>query len=150
MQSIGTEVPEELYTIPLGRADIKREGSDVTVVATSLMVHKALAAADQMANEGVSVEVVDPRSLVPLDRATIVGSVEKTRRAVVASEDCYTGGITAELAALIAAEAFDYLDAPVERVAAFDTPIPFAPACERDVIPQMEDIVAAIHRTLDE
>ena len=150
VQPIGTEVPEEPYTIPLGQADIKREGSDVTVIATSLMVHKALAAAERLAGQNISVEVVDPRSLVPLDRDTIVRSVHKTRRAVVVSEDCYTGGITAELAAMIGHEAFDYLDAPVERVAAFDTPIPFAPACEFDVIPQVQDIVAAVRRTLDE
>lgn len=150
MQAIGTEVPEKQYTIPLGQADVKREGSDVTVVATSLMVHKSLAAADVLAGEGITVEVVDPRSLAPLDSDTIVASVQKTRRAVVVSEDCYTVGITAELAAMISKEAFDFLDAPVERVAAFDTPIPFAPASEFDVIPQVEDIVAAVRRTLDD
>jgi pyruvate/2-oxoglutarate/acetoin dehydrogenase E1 component len=150
MQPLGTDVPEEAYTIPLGKADVKREGSDVTIVATMLMVHKSLAAAESLAQDGISAEVVDPRCLVPLDREALVGSVRKTRRAVVVSEDCLTGGVTAEMAAIISREAFDYLDAPVERVAAVDTPIPFAPACERDVIPQVEDILAAVMRTMDQ
>jgi len=150
IRPVGTEVPEEPYTIPIGVADVKREGADVTVVATSLMVHKSLAAAERLAERGISVEVVDPRSLVPLDLDTLLASVRKTRKAVIASEDTLTGGITAELAALISNRAFDYLDAPVERVAAVDTPIPFAPACERDAIPQVDDIVAAIGRVLEE
>jgi len=149
MQPLGTDVPEEPYAIPLGSADVKREGSDVTIVATMLMVHKALAAAALLAEQGISAEVVDPRSLVPLDTAALTASVKKTRRAVVVSEDCRTCGVTAEIAAVIAREAFDYLDAPVERVAAADSPIPFAPACERDVIPQVESITAAVTRAMD-
>lgn len=148
-RAIGTDVPEEQYTVPLGSADIKREGTDVTIVATSVMVHRSIAAAEELEDEGVSVEIVDLRSLVPLDRETLLASVKKTRHAVVASEDAFTCGVTAELAALISFECFDYLDAPVERVAAVDSPIPFAPICERDVIPQVADLVIAVRRSLN-
>ena len=127
---LGADVPEELYTIPLGKADIKRPGKHVTVIATLLMVHRALAAARSLAEEGIEVEVIDPRTLVPLDTETILASIRKTHRAVVVSEDVARAGVSAELIALIATEAFDDLDAPVERVAALDTPIPFAPRAE--------------------
>ena len=137
-------VPEEEYTIPFGVADVKREGTDVTVVATLYMVHKALAAAEILAKEGVSVEVVDPRTLVPLDKETITESVKKTGRVVIVTEDCKTAGVSAELAALIAEEALDYLDAPVKRVTAFDVPIPFSPPLENFVIPDEKRIIKAI------
>jgi acetoin:2,6-dichlorophenolindophenol oxidoreductase subunit beta len=145
--SIGTDVPEEMYTIPLGKAEVKRPGKHVTVVATLVMVHRALAAADQLAAEGIELEIIDPRTLVPLDTETILASVRKTHRVVVASEDHSRAGVTAELAAIISHDAFDYLDAPVERVAAVDAPIPFGPA-ERGVIPSVDWIIKAVRRVL--
>lgn len=138
------EVPEEEYTIPFGKAEVKREGADVTVVATMYMVHKALSAAKQLEKEGLSVEVVDPRTLTPLDRRAIVASVKKTGRIVVVSEDCKTAGVSAEIAAVVAEEALDYLDAPVKRVAEPDTPIPFSPPLEQHVIPDEKAIIKAI------
>ncbi|HUV98321.1 MAG TPA: alpha-ketoacid dehydrogenase subunit beta [Candidatus Paceibacterota bacterium] len=138
------EVPEEEYTVPFGVAEIKREGSDVTVVATMLMVHKALEAAKTLEKEGLSVEVVDLRTLVPLDKEAIKASVKKTGHLVVVSEDCKTAGVTAEIAAVVAEEALDYLDAPIKRVAEPDTPIPFSPPLEKYVIPDEKSIVKAI------
>jgi pyruvate/2-oxoglutarate/acetoin dehydrogenase E1 component len=138
------EVPEEEYTVPFGVAEIKREGIDVTVVATMFMVHKALEAAKTLEMEGLSVEVVDLRTLVPLDKEAIKASVRKTGHLVVVSEDCKTAGVTAEIAAVVAEEALDYLDAPIKRVAEPDTPIPFSPPLEKYVIPDEESIVKAI------
>jgi len=138
------QVPEGDYTIPLGSADVKREGSDVTVVATMMMVHKSLNAANQLSKEGISVEVVDPRTLVPLDKQTILSSVKKTGRAVVVSEDVKTCGVTSEIASVIAEEGFDYLDAPVKRVASLDAPTPYSPVLEERILPQEADIVKAI------
>jgi pyruvate/2-oxoglutarate/acetoin dehydrogenase E1 component len=138
------EVPEEEYTVPFGVAEIKREGSDVTVVATMFMVHKALEAAKKLEKEGLSVEVVDLRTLVPLDKEAVKASVKKTGRLVVVSEDCKTAGVTAEIAAVVAEEALDYLDAPIKRVAEPDTPIPFSPPLEKHVIPDEESIAKAI------
>lgn len=138
------EVPEEDYTVPFGVADVKREGKDVTVVATLYMVHKTLKAAEILEVEGVSVEVVDPRTLTPLDKKAIINSVKKTGRLVVVSEDCKTAGVTAEIAAMVAEEAIDYLDAPIKRVAEPDTPIPFSPPLERYVIPDEKAIVKAV------
>lgn len=139
-----SEVPEEEYTIPFGVADVKREGTDVTILATSYMVHKALNAAIELEHEGVSVEVVDPRTLTPLDRGAIVASVKKTGRIVVVCEDCKTAGVSAEIAAVVAEEALDYLDAPVKRVAEPDTPIPFSPPLEQFVIPNEKAIIKAV------
>ena len=141
-------VPEEEYEIPFGKADIKREGKDVTVVATMMTVHKSLRAADELDKEGVSVEVVDPRTLVPLDKKTIVDSVRKTGRAVVVSEDCKTAGVAAEISSMIMEEAFDYLDAPVMRISAPDVPIPYSPELERIVIPQENDIVNVVREII--
>jgi len=141
-------VPDEDYTVPFGVADVKREGKDVTVVATLYMVHKALAAAEQLSHEGISVEVVDPRTLTPLDRQTIVKSVKKTGRLVVVSEDCKTTGVSAEIAAIVAEEALDYLDAPIKRVAEPDTPIPFSPSMEQFVIPNEKSIAKAVKETI--
>jgi pyruvate/2-oxoglutarate/acetoin dehydrogenase E1 component len=138
------EVPEEEYTIPFGLADVKREGEDVTIVATLYMVHKALSAAEILQKEGVSVEVVDPRTLTPLDKQTIIDSVKKTGRIVIVSEDCKTAGVSAEIAAIIAEEAIDYLDAPIRRVAEPDTPIPFSPPMEQYVIPDEKAIIKAV------
>jgi len=138
------EVPEEEYTVPFGVADIKREGSDVTVVATLCMVHRALNAAEELSVEGISVEVVDPRTLAPLDKHAIVNSVKKTGRIVIVSEDCKTAGVSAEIAAIVAEEAIDYLDAPIKRVAEPDTPIPFSPSLEQYVIPNEKTIIKAV------
>jgi len=138
------EVPEEEYTIPFGLADVKREGEDVTIVATLYMVHKALSAAEILQKEGVSVEVVDPRTLTPLDKQTIIDSVKKTGRIVIVSEDCKTAGVSAEIAAIIAEEAIDYLDAPIRRVAEPDTPIPFSPPLEQYVIPDEKAIIKTV------
>ena len=138
------EVPEEKYTIPLGVADIKREGKDVTIVATLYMVHKALSAAEMLSKEGIDVEVVDPRTLVPLDKQAIVDSVKKTGRIAIVTEDCKTAGVSAEIAAVVAEEALDYLDAPIKRVAEPDTPIPFSPPLEQFVIPNEKSIVKAV------
>ncbi|RJS77240.1 alpha-ketoacid dehydrogenase subunit beta [Candidatus Bathyarchaeota archaeon] len=138
------EVPEEEYTIPFGVADVKREGKDVTVVATLFMVHKALNAAEELAEEGISVEVVDPRTLTPLDKQAIIKSVKKTGRIVIVTEDCRTAGVSAEIAAVVAEEAIDYLDAPIKRVAEPDTPIPFSPPLEQYVIPDEKAIIKAV------
>jgi pyruvate dehydrogenase E1 component beta subunit len=142
------EVPEEEYTVPFGVAEIKREGSDVTVAATMFMVHKALEAAKILEKEGLSVEVVDLRTLVPLDKEAIKASVRKTGHLVVVSEDCKTAGVTAEIAAVVAEEALDYLDAPIKRVAEPDTPIPFSPPLEKHVIPDEKNIVKAIREII--
>lgn len=148
IQPIGEFVPKEPYTIPLGKANIIRPGKHVTVIATMLMVHRALAASIDLSNRGIEVEVIDPRSLVPLDTETILTSVRKTHKVVVVSEDVSRAGVTAELSAVIMDEAFDDLDAPVERVSAVNTPIPFGPAAERATIPQRVNIVRAVERVL--
>src|SRR5213594_1925065 len=137
-------VPEEHYAIPLGKADVKRAGTDVTVVATQAMVARALAAAADLEKEGVSVEVIDPRTLVPLDEATILGSIAKTGRLVIAHEAVKRGGWGAELAALVAERAIDGLDAPIVRVAARNVPMPYNDTLERATIPTQQDIAAAI------
>lgn len=142
-------VPEGEYEVPLGVADVKRDGRDVTVIAYSFQVHRALVAAERLAREGVEVEVVDPRTLYPLDLATIVESVRKTGRVVIVHEAVERGGFGAELAAQLAAEAFDYLDSPIARVATANTPIPFAPVMESYVLPTEERIMAAVGKVMD-
>jgi pyruvate/2-oxoglutarate/acetoin dehydrogenase E1 component len=137
-------IPEEEYTVPFGKADVKREGKDVTIFATMFMVHKALAAAEQLSKSGISAEIVDPRTLTPLDKMTILASVKKTGRMVIVSEDCKTAGVSAEIAAVVAEEALDYLDAPIKRVAEPDTPIPFSPSLENFVIPDENRIIKAV------
>ncbi|MCL4371225.1 MAG: alpha-ketoacid dehydrogenase subunit beta [Chloroflexi bacterium] len=137
-------VPEGEYVIPLGVAEVKRPGTDVTVVATSMMVVKALQAAQALEKEGISVEVVDPRTLVPLDKATILESVKKTGRLVVADEGYPKCGFASEIAAIVAEEALDYLDAPVKRVTNLDAPIPFAVPEEKYVMPDEHKIAAAV------
>ena len=141
------EVPDGEYTIPLGVADVKRAGEDVTVVATSSMVRVALAAAEQLEADGISAEVIDPRTLVPLDRETLVGSARKTGRAIVVDEGHRGYGASAELAAVIAEGAFWSLDAPVRRLAALDVPIPFSPPLEDVTVPTPE-LVAQTAREL--
>ena len=142
------EVPEEEYVLPFGLAEVKREGADVTIVATMFMVHKSLEAAMTLEKEGLSVEVIDPRTLVPLDKDAIKASVKKTGRLVVVSEDCRTAGVTAEIVAVAAEEALDYLDAPIKRVAEPDTPIPFSPPLEKHVIPDEKSIVKAVREII--
>ncbi len=142
-------VPEEQYSIPLGKADIKREGTDVTIVATAIMVHKSLEAAAELEKEGISVEVVDPRTLVPLDEETIINSVKKTGRLIVVHEAVKRGGIGGEIASMIAeSEAFDYLDAPIKRLGGLAIPIPYNPTLEKAAIPQVADIIAAVKETV--
>jgi len=134
-------VPEEEYTIPFGVADIKREGTDITVVATSSMVHIALDAAEKLAEIGISVEVVDPRTTLPLDKETIIESAKKTSRAIVMDEGYEQYGVTAEIASVIADGAFYYLDAPVKRMGAMNVPIPFSPALEDITVPVPDDVI---------
>ncbi len=150
VSKVGYDVPEEPYEIPLGKADIKRSGNRVTVIATALMVHRSLSAAAKLAQQGIEVEVIDPRTLVPLDEETLSASIRKTHRAVIVSEDVSRAGVSAELASWISGNLFDYLDAPVKCVAAKNTPIPFAPAAEKAVIPQESDITQAIWQVLSD
>jgi acetoin:2,6-dichlorophenolindophenol oxidoreductase subunit beta len=142
------DVPDELEPIPLGKARIHREGEDVTVVATGPMVHQSLRAAEEAEKEGISVEVVDPRTLQPLDEETIVDSVKKTNRCVTAHEAVTRMGFGAEVAAIVQHQAFDWLDAPIERVGSKFAPLAFAPVMEQYVVPQVEDVLQAILRTV--
>lgn len=140
------EVPDGDCTVPLGLAAVRREGSDVTIVATAMMAHKALEAAGRLEKEGISAEVIDPRSLVPLDEQTIVDSVSKTGKLLIVHEACRTGGMAGEIAAVVAKEAFGYLDAPIERITAPDTPVPFSAPLEKFFIPQAEAIVERVRK----
>ncbi|MEM3816102.1 MAG: pyruvate dehydrogenase complex E1 component subunit beta, partial [Candidatus Bathyarchaeia archaeon] len=144
LYNVEGEVPEVEYTVPLGVADVKRQGTDVTIIAYSRMVHFALEAAEELSKEGIEAEVIDPRTLKPLDIDTIISSVKKTHRAVIVHEACKTCGFGAEIAALIMEKAFDYLDAPVVRVAGADVPIPMSPVLEAEVIPSKEKIIDAV------
>src|SRR6266536_3566487 len=148
LYGIKEEVPDELEPIPLGKARVHREGEDVTVIATGRLVHEALNAAALAEERGVSVEVVDPRTLQPLDEDALIGSVKKTNRCVVAHEAVARMGFGAEIAAVVQEKAFDWLDAPVERVGAKFAPIPFAPVMEEYVVPHAADVLDAIHRTV--
>jgi pyruvate dehydrogenase E1 component beta subunit len=141
--SIKGTVPAEDYTIPLGVADVKREGADLTIVAWAFMLHRALNAAIDLEKEGISVEVIDPRTLYPLDKETILQSVKKTGRLIIAEEAPKTGGIGAEISAIVNEEGFDSLDAPILRVAAPHTPIPYSAALEKLWIPNKKDIINA-------
>jgi len=138
------EVPEKEYTIPLGKADVKREGSDVTVVATMLMTHRALAAAEKLKAKGIDIEVIDPRSLAPLDKETIFKSLKKTGKLVIMVEEPKTGSSASEIAAVVAEEAFDLLKAPIKRVCAPDTAIPFTPALEKVWMPDEDKLIKAV------
>ena len=146
--SIKGEVPEEEYTIPLGKADVKREGTDVTVVTYSYMVHLSLSAAKKLEAEGISVEVVDLRSTSPMDEETIINSVKKTNHLVVAQETWPRCSISSEVAAIVAEKAFSYLDAPIVRVASKDVPAPFSPVLEKYVLPGEEEVITAIRKVL--
>jgi len=144
----GGIVPEEQYVIPLGKGDVKRAGKDATVVATGKMVHLALQAADQLEKDGISVEVIDPRSLVPLDKATILQSVKRTTRLVIVDEDHSRCGFSAEVAAIAADEAFGMLDAPIKRVTTYDVPLPYAKHLEEAVLPSVQRVTDAVRQTL--
>jgi acetoin:2,6-dichlorophenolindophenol oxidoreductase subunit beta len=148
LYGIKEEVPDELEPIPLGEARVQREGTNVTVVATGRLVHEALAAAEEAEKQDVSVEVVDPRTLQPLDEAAIVDSVKKTNRCVVAHEAVTRMGFGAEVAAVVQHQAFDWLDAPIERVGARFTPLPFAPVMEEWVVPHASDVLQAVLHTM--
>lgn len=137
-------IPEEEYFVPFGKADVKRRGTDVTILATALMVSKALHAAEMLEKEGTSTEVIDPRTLSPLDENAILESVKRTGRLVIVHEAWKRCGIGAEIAAMIAEQAMDYLDAPIKRVAGLNVPTPFSPALEKRVIPSENDIVKAV------
>jgi len=142
------EVPEGAYEVPIGQANVLRQGRDYTIVATGRMVHEALRAADELSELGVDTEVIDPRSLQPFDTDTVVTSVQKTHRLLVVHEAVRTGGIGAEIAARIQEHAFDYLDAPVARVGAPFSPVPFSPALEKHYVPSAASIVAEATRQL--
>jgi pyruvate dehydrogenase E1 component beta subunit len=134
--------PNDEYTIPFGQADVKREGSDLTIIATSSMVHLALTAAAKLEEEGIQAEVIDPRTLVPLDKKTLVDSVKKTSRCIVVDQGYQSFGATAEISALVAEQAFYELDAPVRRIGAVDVPIPFSPGLEDQTIPTVASVIA--------
>lgn len=136
-------VPEEEYTIPFGVADIKRSGTDITIVATSSMVQITLGAADLLEEEGISAEVIDPRTTFPLDKQTLIESAKKTSRALVVDEGYQRYGVTAEIASVLAEGAFYYLDAPVKRMGAMDVPVPFSPALEDLTVPTEESVAQA-------
>ncbi len=138
------EVPDEEYLVPIGKGIVRRAGKDVTIVGKLLTMYRALAAADILAEQGIEAEVIDPRTLVPLDRELILASVRKTGRLVIAEEDNLTGGWAAELAAIVADEGFMWLDAPIKRVSAPDVPPPFAPVLERAYVPDEQRIVEAV------
>ncbi|MDH4214905.1 MAG: alpha-ketoacid dehydrogenase subunit beta [Candidatus Thorarchaeota archaeon] len=138
------EVPDDEYLIPFGQAKIRREGADVTLWGTFIMLHKALEVANELEKEGISVEIIDPRTLVPLDTKTLIDSVKKTGRLVLVTEETKTGATTAEVAAIVQEEAFDWLDAPIKRVNAPDTPVPFSPPLEDYFIPDNKRIAQAI------
>jgi 2-oxoisovalerate dehydrogenase E1 component beta subunit len=141
---IKDEVPEERYTVPFGEARTHREGDDITLITWGAMVYTADEAAGKLQDDGVSVEILDLRTLAPWDKDAVLKSVEKTSKALVLHEDTLTGGFGAEIAATIAEEAFESLDAPVRRIAAPDTPVPFSPPLEKAFIPQVDDVVAGL------
>ena len=148
LYGVKEDVPDTIEPIPLGKARTFREGTDVTVVATGPLVHESLKAADEAEKDGISVEVIDPRTLQPLDEEAIVSSVKRTNRLVVAHEAVTRMGFGAEVAAVVQEQAFDYLDAPIERVGAKFTPPPFATVLERAHVPRKEEVLAAIRKTV--
>lgn len=142
-------VPEGEYVIELGKADIKREGKDVTVITYGRMLERVLNVAEEVSKEGIDIEVVDPMTLAPLDKDTIINSVIKTGRAIIVHEACKTGGFGGEIASVIAeSEAFDYLDAPILRVAGLDTPVPYNPELEKSIVPSEQQIKDAVYKVM--
>jgi pyruvate/2-oxoglutarate/acetoin dehydrogenase E1 component len=140
------DVPENSYTLPFGKADIKREGKDITIVATLAMVGRSLNVAEEFSKDGIEIEIVDPRTLRPLDKKSILESIKKTGRLIVADEGTVTCGVTSEISAMVAEEAIQYLQAPILRVGSPDTPVPFSPPLEKIYIPDEEDIKEAVHK----
>jgi 2-oxoisovalerate dehydrogenase E1 component beta subunit len=140
---IKQEVPAEDYIVPIGKAAIRREGRDLTIITYGAMVYTALDAADNLSQEGLDVEIIDLRTLLPLDRETIVESVKKTSKAIILHEATRTGGIAGELTAIINEDAFEHLDGPVTRVTSIDTPVPYAPPLEEFFLPQVDDVLKA-------
>ncbi|HVB57646.1 MAG TPA: alpha-ketoacid dehydrogenase subunit beta [Candidatus Acidoferrales bacterium] len=137
------EVPEGDYTVPIGKAVVRRAGTDLTIISYAAMAHTSLEAAEQLSREGIEAEVIDLRTLLPLDRDAILASVKKTNKLLVVHEDARTGGIAGEIAAIVCQEAFENLDAPVMRVTGLDTPIPYAPSLEERFLPNAEKVAAA-------
>ena len=148
MYAVKGMIPETIDPIPFGVADIKRPGKDVTLIATSSMVLVALEAAETLAGEGIDCEVIDPRTMVPLDRDTLIESVSRTGHAVIIDEGCQSFGVTAELASVVYEGAFDYLDAPVIRLGAMDVPVPFSKPLEDATIPTAETVISAVRQSL--
>ena len=146
---IKDEVPDDDYIVPIGKAAVRREGSDLSIITFGAMVHTAIEAAGKLAAEGVEAEVVDLRSLAPLDREAVLTTVVKTSRALLLHEATLTGGIGGELAAIISEEAFEYLDAPVVRVASADTPVPYSPPLEAAFLPGVDKVVAAAKKLVE-
>ena len=138
---IKEELPSNEFLVPIGKADIKREGRDISVITYGAMVHKALEAAEVLADDGIELEVVDLRTLVPLDKAKVLESVKKTNKVILLHEDTRTGGFAGELAAVIAEEVFEYLDGPIMRITAPDTPIPYSPPLEEFFLPKASDVI---------
>ena len=138
--------PDENYLLPFGLASVKKEGNDITIVTWGMMVQRSLEAAKKLEGQGVSVEVIDLRTICPWDKETVLSSVKKTGKALIVHEDTRTGGFGAEIGSVIAEECFQWLDAPIMRVAAKDAPIPFAPALENAILPQENDIVSALKK----
>ncbi|HIJ54701.1 MAG TPA: alpha-ketoacid dehydrogenase subunit beta [Deltaproteobacteria bacterium] len=149
LYGIKGQIPEEDYTIPIGVGDIKREGKDISIITYSYMVHKALAAAKTLEADGIDVEIVDLRTLRPMDTDIIIESVKKTHRVVVLHEACVTGGIGGEIVAKIAENAFDYIDAPIKRVGVPDVPIPYAKSLEDTIVPNEEKLITCIKEVLE-
>jgi len=137
------ELPDGDYTVPIGKAVVRRPGRDLTIVTYAAMVHRSIEAADELAREGIEAEIVDLRTLLPLDRETILDSVRRTNRLLVVHEDTRTGGVAGEIAAVVTESAFDDLDAPVRRVTSLDTPVPFSPSLEKHFLPNADRIAAA-------
>ena len=144
------EVPDEDYLVPIGQGIVRRQGRDVTIVGKLLTMYRALEAAEELAEKGIEAEVIDPRSLVPLDKELILESVHKTGRLVIVEEDNLTGGWAADISAIVADEAFFWLDAPIKRVSAPDTPAPFAPVMEEFYVPSVQQVVEAVEYTMGE
>jgi pyruvate dehydrogenase E1 component beta subunit len=140
------DVPEKYYTIPFGKADFKRMGMDITIVATHAMVHRSLNVAEMFAKEGIEIEILDPRTLRPLDKESILESVRKTGRLIVADEGPVTCGVASEISAMIAEEAIEYLRAPILRVGSPDAPVPTSPPLEKAYIPDEDDLIEAVNK----
>ena len=140
-RSVKEELPAEDYTVPIGKANVRREGADVSIITYGWMVHVALEAAETASSEGIGVEVLDLRTLVPLDREAILDTAKKTSKVIMLHEDTLTGGIGGELAGIISEHAFDYLDGPLVRIAAPDTPVPFSETLEKAFLPSVEDVL---------